>query len=201
MFEKPLDGGSERPFQTQMAAELRFFPTQITADGTIVAFGIRGNRDILIFPPNGEARPFARTPANETQPALSPDERWMAYVSDAEGGDEEVVVWIEAYPDGGRKLRASGNIHGVQPRWRDDGRELYFVAKNGNLMAVSVAESGGALTLGAPQKLFRTRMNTSNGIGTKANYDVTRDGSRFIVAEAPDDLDGRVVTVLVNWRR
>jgi Tol biopolymer transport system component len=200
MFEKSLDGGSERPFRTPLRETSRFFPTQIMADGLIVAFVIRdGNRDVVTISADSEPKPFAQTTANETQGALSPSGRWMAYVSDAEGGEEAVVVWVEAFPEGGKKLRASGAFRGAQPRWRDDGKELYFLAKNGDLMTVAVTEARDTLTLGAPQKLFRTWMNTSSGLGTKANYDVTRDGSRVIVAEAPDGVDGRVVTVLVNW--
>ena len=69
---------------------------------------------------------------------------------------------LEAFPEGGKKIRVSGNIRGIQPRWRDDGKELYF-------------------------------------LGTKANYDVTKDGQRFVVTEARDDEVRRVVTVLVNY--
>ena len=66
-------------------------------------------------------------------------------------------------------------------------------------MAVSVEESGGILKLGPPQKLFHTAATPGSGLGTRANYDATRDGSRFIVAEAPDATETRVVTVLINW--
>ena len=202
MLEKPIDGGSERPYEYKQPSNFStpFYPVQITAKGMIVAFAIRdGNRDLLTITPGGEARAFAQTTANETQPALSPSERWMAYVSDAEGGDEAVVVWIEAFPEGGKKTRASANIPGVQPRWRKDGKELYFLAKNGDLMAVTVEESDNVLRLGPPRKLFHTAAHPGSGLGTRANYDATRDGSRFIVVEAPDSNETRVVTVLVNW--
>lgn len=201
VFEKPIDGGSERLFEYPQSPNVPsgFYPVQITPKGIMVAFAIRdGNRDVLTIAP-GEARAFAQSTDNETQPALSPNERWMAYVSDAEGGDEAVVVWVEAFPEGGKKVRASANIPGVQPRWRKDGKELYFLAKSGNLMAVTVEESGGTLKLGPPHKLFHTTANTSSGLGTRANYDATRDGATFIVAEVPDDVETRVVTVLVNW--
>ena len=87
----------------------------------------------------------------------------------------------------------------MQPRWRKDGKELYFLAKNRDLMAVTVEESGGMLKLGPPRKLFHTNADTGSGLGTRANYDATRDGSRFIVTEVRNDVETRVVTVLVNW--
>lgn len=200
LVEKPLNGGPERTvFEDKDAFP---FITQMTGDGRALGFKIRdGNRDIFIRSSNGEETYFAQSPANETQPALSPDERWLAYTTSAGDADHK-IIFIEAFPNGGQKIRSSGDIGGVQPRWRRDGRELYFVAPDGSLMAVTIEETGGVLKAGTPKALFKTTILPGSGIGTRANYDATRDGSRFFVIERKKDpaADTQPVTVLVNWQ-
>ena len=203
MVEKPMNGGSERTVFENKGAFLPFV-TQMTGDGRALGFKIRdGNRDIFIQSSNGEETYFAQSPGNETQPALSPDERWIAYVYGENSGDESnKIIFIEAFPNGGQKIRISGDTGGVQPRWRRDGRELYFVAPDGSLMAVTVEETGGVLKVGTPKALFKTTIRFEAGIGTRASYDATRDGSRFFVTEQKKDpaADTQPVTVLVNWQ-
>jgi hypothetical protein len=91
---------------------------------------------------------------------------------------------------------------GVQPRWRRDGRELYFLARDGRLMAAAVSERGGALAIGAPRALFQTSITTEGGLGTRADYDVTRDGQKVVVAQARADSvgDSSPITLFLNWR-
>ena len=200
LVEKPMNGGSER---TVLEDKSVFpFTTQMISDGRWLGFGIRnGNRDILIRSSTGEETYFARSPANETQPALSPDERWLAYVY-SEDSDSEKIIFIESFPGGGQKMRISGDIGGVQPRWRRDGRELYFFASDGTLMAATVEETGGVLKTGTPKALFKTAIDPNSGLGTRSGYDATRDGSRFFVVEQKKDpgADTQPVSVLVNWR-
>jgi Tol biopolymer transport system component len=176
--------------------------TEMISDGRALGFKVReGNRDIFIQNTTGDETYFAQSPGNETQPALSPDERWLAYVYSENSGKDE-IIFIEAFPNGGQKIRISGDFGGVQPRWRRDGRELYFVASDGSLMAVTVEETGGVLKVGTPKALFKTTIESNGGIGTRASYDATRDGSRFFVTEQKKDpaADTQPVTVLVNWQ-
>jgi eukaryotic-like serine/threonine-protein kinase len=205
-IEKALAGGTERVVLTNEPGpdDNLSVPThsQLTADGRFVGFQLRnGNRDIVIQSPSGEETVFAQSPANETQPALSPDEKWLAYVYRTEESLDTRGVFVEAFPGGGQKMSASGDVPASQPRWRKDGRELYFVGSDGNLMAVPVEVSGGALKLGIPKVLFKTAIPAASGLGTRANYDAYRDGSRFIVTE-PKAMEAnwnQPVTVLVNW--
>ena len=200
VVEKPMNGGSER---TVIESKGSFgFVTQWISDGRALGFRMRdGNRDIWIRSSTGEDSYFAQSTGNETQPALSPDERWLAYVY-SENSESDTIIFIEAFPNGGQKVRISGDIGGVQPRWRRDGRELYFVAPDGSLMAVTVEETGGVLKAGTPKALFKTTIEPQSGIGTRASYDATRDGSRFFVTEQKKDpaADTQPVTVLVNWQ-
>lgn len=197
VVEKALNGGPERT-----VIEPKGWVTEMISDGGALGFKVReGNRDIFIQNTTGDETYFAQSPGNETQPALSPDERWLAYVYSESTGDEK-IIFIEAFPNGGQKIRITGDIGGVQPRWRRDGRELYFVSPDGSLMAVTVEETGGVLKAGTPKALFKTTILPGSGIGTRASYDATRDGSRFFVTEQKKDpgADTQPVTVLVNWQ-
>ncbi len=197
VVEKALNGGPERTVIVSKG-----WVTEMISDGRALGFKVReGNRDIFFQNTTGDETYFAQSQGNETQPALSPDERWLAYVYSESSGDEK-TIFIEAFPNGGHKIRISGDIGGVQPRWRRDGRELYFVAPDGSLMAVTVEETGGVLKAGTPKALFKTTIDPNSGIGTRSSYDATRDGSRFFVTEQKKDpgADTQPVTVLVNWQ-
>nr|MBP9108717.1 serine/threonine-protein kinase [Pyrinomonadaceae bacterium] len=197
VVEKALNGGPERTVIVPKG-----WVTEMISDGRALGFKVReGNRDIFIQNTIGDETYFAQSPGNEVQPALSPDERWLAYAYSENSGSDK-TIFVEAFPNGGQKIRISGDTGGVQPRWRRDGRELYFVAPDGSLMAVTVEETGGVLKAGTPKALFKTTIEPVGGIGTRASYDATRDGSRFFVTERKKDpaADTQPVTVLVNWQ-
>ena len=85
---------------------------------------------------------------------------------------------------------------GVQPRWRKDGRELYFIAPDGALMATPIAASAQSLEVGAPVKLFMTRISGGGGIGSNAmEYAVAADG-RFLINEVVEE--AAPLTVVIN---
>jgi Tol biopolymer transport system component len=172
--------------------------------GALIGFGINsnGNRDILLLPLSGDIKPeqVVSTPFNETQPALSRDGKWLAYISD-ESGETSRTVFVQPFPGGGPKQAASAEAGGVQPRWRADGRELFYLGHDSRLMAVSVEQAGAALRFGKPQALFETSTVAEGGVGSRAHYAVTRDGQRFVVAE-PRSGGPRMtgpITVFVNW--
>jgi Tol biopolymer transport system component len=161
-----------------------------------------GTRDSFVLPLSGDMKPapVVSTPFNETQPALSPDGKWMAYVSDESGGSSR-TIFVQPFPGGGSRQPASAEAGGVQPRWRSDGRELFYLSHDSRLMAVSVEQAGATLRFGKPQVLFETSAVAEGGVGTRAHYAVTRDGQRFVVAE-PRSGGPRMtgpITVLVNW--
>ena len=83
---------------------------------------------------------------------LSPDGRWLAYVSDESGRYE---VYVQSFPGGGGKRQVSTG-GGIGPRWRGDGKELFYHAPDGKLMAVPV-KSGASFEAGAPVALFEFR--------------------------------------------
>ena len=117
---------------------------------------------------------FLKTDFDEHAPNLSPDGRFVAYVSDAGG---EFEVYVQRFPEGGRRWQVSTQ-GGVQPRWRGDGKELFHV-EGDTLMAVAVT-TGATFTVGAENRLFEAK-GAFDGRGHR--YDVSADGRRFVLAE------------------
>jgi len=169
-------------------------------DGRLVVYTRAGKQsasDLWLLQVERDAQPvpFLETAFNKTQAKISPDGRWIAYTSNESGEDE---VYVQSFPVAGskRQISISG---GVQPRWRTDGRELYYLASDQRLMTVPV-KNGVAFDAGAPIPLFRTRLlaQGSQSVGLPTSYDVSPDGQRFLLNVRPDDL-GPPVTVVLNW--
>jgi hypothetical protein len=160
-------------------------------------------RDLWVLPIEGAAAdrkpiPFLRTEFNEIFGQLSPDSHWMAYTSDRSGRRE---VYVRPFPSGEGEWTISLE-GGEMPRWSGDGKELFFEAVDGNMMAVPVKASAAAKSsfeAGAPVRLFEAQM-VHGGADVTFEYDVTGDGKRFLInttgttgASAPS------LTVVTNW--
>jgi serine/threonine protein kinase/Tol biopolymer transport system component len=157
----------------------------------------RTGADIWYLRLSGDRKPipFVQTPFLERAGQFSPDGQWVAYHSN-ETGRYEVYVRSFPGPGGQQQVSTSG---GIQARWRSDGQELYYIAPDGKLMAVSITMRGAAIEPGTPVALFQTRIW---GGGTNANqgqqYDVSKDG-RFLLNTAVDDGAMAPITLLLNF--
>ena len=118
------------------------------------------------------------------------DGRLIAYNSDESGRWE---VYIATFPGFTQKRQVS-LAGGMQPRWRRDGKELFYLAADGTMMAAEVSVNGPPMS-GMPEQLFQTRLSPSPNV---PQYDVTADGSRFLVIE-PASVGGEPITFLLNW--
>jgi eukaryotic-like serine/threonine-protein kinase len=172
-------------------------PTSLSPDGRFLAFtntDTRANtkQDIWILPLFGErkAYEFLQTPSDEFGAQFSPDGRWLAYVSDELGTGQ---VYIAPFPGPGGKWQVSKS-GGTEPRWRADGKELYFVSADSELTAVEVTARDATVEIGIAQALFETRMFLSPG----THYDATRDGKRFLVLVAGEGSSVPIM-LMVNW--
>jgi serine/threonine-protein kinase len=150
--------------------------------------------DIWVLPMEGEreARPFLSSPFNEFHPALSPDGRWLAYVSNESGRDE---IYVTSFPQPGGRLQISTE-GGTQPAWAPSGAELFY--RNGRkMMAVDIATEP-ELTPANPRLLFEGRYHQASSYGR--NYDITPDGQLFIMVKpaAPETAPTQLHVVL-NW--
>jgi hypothetical protein len=116
----------------------------------------------------------------------------LAYASDVSG---EYEVYVQSFPEGVSKRQVS-NGGGNHPRWRRDGRELFYYAGDGKLMAAPV-RSGESFEVGAPVSLFKFRAGTLGEIF--APYVVKGDGQRFLINAVMDPEPNAPLTVVVNW--
>jgi len=145
---------------------------------------------------------FQGTEAVESQGQLSPDSRWLAYVSQEPGGRE---VYVRPFPSGPGRWKVSvGRGVSVEPRWRRDGKELFFLESlllSNRLMAVPV-QSGpsGDFQAGAPQALFEFRASITAATANIFLYSPADDGQRFLVDVRAGDAEP-LLNVITNWEK
>jgi Tol biopolymer transport system component len=179
-------------------------PTQWSHDGRFIVYtelDPKTRGDIWVLPiKDGERKaiPFLHSEFNEYQGQLSPDSHWMAYTSDETGQAE---VYVRPFPAGERQWNIS-IAGGDQPRWRGDGKELFFVGADGKMMAVAVKALAGAkptFELSTPQPLFDTHLARPPG-NVPFEYDLTADGKRFLVnTTGSRSTSTAFLNVVVNW--
>ncbi len=175
LFVRSLGGPRSQRVTSFVGAE---WPSGWTNDGEQVLFtrwGDADQRDLWIQPVNGgAARPITSGGSQETGATVSPDGRWLLYQSDESGRPE---IYVESFPTRGRKERVSLG-GGVNPRWRGDGKELYYW-QDDQLVAVPLDARmpGQQPSIGVRLTLFRA----SYTAGELPMYDVSRDGSQFVL--------------------
>jgi Tol biopolymer transport system component len=139
------------------------------------------NWDIWALPMKSERTPFpvAQTAADERTARFSPDGRWIAFESNESG---QFDIYLRPFPGPGINIRVS-TAGGVQPRWRSNGSELFYVAPDSKLMMVPVRlpSKGADVKLGSPTALFSVRITSTVQGGVTHEYDVTPDGQKFLV--------------------
>ncbi len=180
--------GSEQALFEGPAQE---YPEDFSRDGRYLAYRSTSqwpNWDIWLLPLQGSRQPvpWLRTPSSESSPRFSPDGRWIAYESDESGVSEVYVARTDAAGDKQRLSPAGGQ----KPRWRGDGRELYYIGPGGLIMAVPVSP-GERFTAGDPAPLFP--------VEDIEDFDVTADGSRFLVSAPAEKSAESRIRVIVNW--
>ena len=143
---------------------------------------------------NAEKRAVANSPFDERMGQFSPDARWVTYATNESGRDEIVV---QPFPDASAKWQISKS-GGTMPRWSADGRELYFIAPDGKLMASPVTASGQTFEAGTPQALFPTRLANGSTLSFNARYAVSREG-RFLINQTAEDSGASPITLILNW--
>jgi hypothetical protein len=139
--------------------------------------------------------PFLVTENRETDATFAPDGRSVAYVSDESGVSN---VYVRAFPSAaGRKWQVS-TAGGFQPRWGGDGKELFYISRDGQMMSVAVpAEAAQAPE--RPKALFPTSVFGGGGTLNNWYWDVTPDGQRFLI-NAVGGTDATMLNVIVNWQ-
>jgi len=180
-------------------------PEDWSADGRYILYREQDPKtgwDLWVLPLTGDRKPQSvlRTASSEIHGRFSPDGRWMAYVSNESGTNE---VYVQSFPPSGNKWQISTG-GGFQPRWRRDGKELFFLAGHDlgtaphDVMAVAVdTSSDGVYKAGVSQKLFT--VVTGGGTANGNTWDVTPDGQRFLISSPSTRTAVPPITVVVNW--
>jgi eukaryotic-like serine/threonine-protein kinase len=197
LFVKRSDGTGQEERLLKTAHQS--VPTDWTADGRFIVYEDHdpqtGKRDLWMLPTSGDRQPFAylQTPFDEFQGQVSPDGKWMAYGSDESGRWE---IYVQPIPATAGKWQIS-NAGGTQPRWRGDGREIFYLALDKKITSVDV-RLGPRPEFGAPRALFPVRV-----VQNAANSDeflATPDGRRFLAAASTSaGLGPQAFKVLLNW--
>lgn len=163
--------------------------------GAVGAGSSGGTSDLWVAPLDGDRKPlpFLVRPFTDRQAQISPDGRCIAYSSD-ESGTQEVYVQDFPKPTGKWKVSTEG---GAEPRWRRDGRELFYIAGR-KLMAADVRTDAASFHAGAPRVLFEANLDPRTAIRNR--YVVSPDGQRFLIITSAEQADTAPLTVVVNWR-
>jgi eukaryotic-like serine/threonine-protein kinase len=188
-------------------------PFDWSRDGKFLIFGSLGaktNVDLWALPMTGagadkpgDRKPILllQTPYAESQGQLSPDSRWLAYTSNESGNSQ---VYVQPFiPGWDKPITGKWQIStagGTQPRWRGDGKELFYVAPDRKLMAVEVKAAAQSFDRGTPQALFETRTLILAATTFSFGYVPRADGKQFLMPVAAGTLgETPPLTVVVNW--
>ena len=212
LYQKDIRGGQQELIQKEgkAGAGAPKVISDWSRDGRFVIYtenNPKTRADIWYVPvesgkPGAQAVKLLGTAADESQGQLSPDGKWLAYYSDETGKGE---VYVRPFPMGPGVWKVSVD-GGLEPRWRSDGRELYFVAAAPGqgtlrLMAAALEPDGhGGLRAGAPEKLFEYRALTVVPQNNMWSYSPHPDRQRFLM-NALTTTDQPTVNVILNWQR
>jgi Tol biopolymer transport system component len=202
LYEKAADGAGDD--RLVLHTDFEKWPDDWSRDGRYVLYEERTTQDDLwLLPMSGDRTPIpvTRTAFQESHARFSPDGRWISYESNQSGRWE---IYIRSFvPPGSNAAVASSAVYqvsrdgGQRAQWRQDGKELTYVATDNVVMAVDVTAATSQVTVGPPRALFRLPI-FFNGF---PRLDMRRDGQRFLI-QVPvrtDDMGGSI-TVTTNWQ-
>jgi serine/threonine protein kinase len=192
LYLKASDGSGTEELILGAVARIRF-PTDWSPDGKLLTYieGALGGWAIWMLPLEGERKPylFHASQFSEREAAFSPDGKRVAYCSN-ESGDYK--VYVVPFPGPGGKWQVSPE-GGCGPRWRRDGKEIFYLSSDNKMMVTEVKSSGSSFEIGSTHALFSTR-----AYGVFGRFDVSADGQRFAIPfEAGQP--SAAIALVVNW--
>ena len=194
LYEKAASGGGSE--EVILASPEEKVPDDWSSDGQFIvyeSFGSKTKWDLwLLRASDRNASPLLQSEFNERQAQLSPDGKYIAYTSDKSGSP---AVYVQTFPFSGSEWRISTGV-GAQPRWRKDGRELFYIGADSKLMVVDV-KLGPPFQVGVPKLLFETRVPTI--IDFRNHYVVAADGQRFLINTITEARGSTPIDVVKNW--
>jgi len=202
LYQKDSTGAGKE--QLLLKSTEQKFLQDWSPDGRFLIYS-QGGGGLWFMPLEGDKKPVAylKTEFLESEGRFSPDTRFIAYSSNASGKNE---IYVQPFPDasGGKWMVSKGG--GAHPRWRRDGKELFYISPSSKMMAVDVTLSP-TFKAGIPKELFAAPISGGGGGGVTSvtRYDVTADGQRFFintvgVGEANGASVSSPITVVLNWQ-
>ena len=196
MYIKPADGGGND--QEFMRTPIQKGPRDWSRDGRYVLYTQDSpelKEDLYARQVSDSAVPIAiaATAAREFDGRFSPDGRWVSYVSSETGTNE---IYVQPFPPSGGKWQVSTG-GGHSPRWRGDGRELFYLTPRGEMRVVTIA-AAQPFVAGPPRTLFHVE-GIRAGTPGSTSYEVTRDGQRFLLNLLKGAPPSPSLSVILNW--
>ncbi len=205
LYQKPANGAKDE--EVLLKSPETTLATSWSHDGRFLLYTVldpKTKDGIWVLPlrEGGKPFPFLRTEFNEDHGRFSPDGHWVAYQSD-ESGRNEIYVRPFSPDSNGAGASAGGKWQistdgGIDPCWRGDGKELYYLSPDRKLMAVEVV-ANPAFHAGVPKELFQASPPSVDVSGLR-NWDVTSDGNRFLFATPAAEASQASFTVVQNWQ-
>ncbi|MEO6333942.1 MAG: protein kinase [Pyrinomonadaceae bacterium] len=197
-YRKPTSGAGND--ELLMGSDGGTYPDSCSRDGKYLLYenngGPKTKVDLWVLPLTGGGSPFPylTTDFEEAHAQFSPDVRWIAYTSNESGRAE---VYVQSFPIGAGKWQISNN-GGDQPQWRNDGKELFYISLDHNLLAVSIS-GGTPIEVGRPELLFQTITPAGGLTDDRNNYVAAKDGQRFLVNTLVDTTNSQPLIFVLNW--
>jgi Tol biopolymer transport system component len=180
-----------------------YVPSSWSPDGRFICYtqtNVEDGGDIWMAPVDRPqaAFPFIKTAAREGQGRFSPDGRWVAYYSEESGTGQIYVRRFRDRPAAEAKWQIS-TTGGIQPRWRRDGKEIYFLSPEGKMMTAGVRLGAETLQSDPAHELFDFRPGSV--FWTRYQYDVSPDGKKFLLVSSVEERQANSMTLLLNWEK
>jgi Tol biopolymer transport system component len=191
LYVKNSDGANDEKVIVQ--GEVGNFPSDWSRDGKYILY-CRGPDLWFVTYPELKSSLFLKAPSVFRNGQFSPDGKWVAYASNETGKWE---IYVTSFPDArGRWQISSGG--GEQPRWRGDGKELFYLSLDGKMMAAPVT-TGAHFDAGTSVTLFQTTPRQPVLVYDLFVYDVSRDGQRFLINTQVKQSESVPMSMVLNW--
>jgi len=191
LYVKNSDGSQEE--KLILHDDLDKFANDWSRNGKYLLY-TRGSELWTVTFPELKSSLFLKAPSILGNGQFSPDAKWVAYASNETGKWE---IYVTSFPDARGKWQVSTG-GGEQPRWRGDGREIFYLSSDSKMMAAPVT-TGGNFDSGRPVSLFQATPRQPISSRDQFVYDVSKDGQHFLILTQRKQADAQPMTIILNW--
>jgi eukaryotic-like serine/threonine-protein kinase len=191
LYLKDSDGAHDE--KSIVHDDVADFPSDWSRDGKYILY-YRGTDLYFVTFPGLKSSLFLKAPSTLRNGQFSPDGKWVAYASNETGKWE---IYVTSFPDARGRWQVS-SAGGEQPRWRGDGKELFYLSLDGKMMATPVT-TGAHFDAGTAVALFQSTPRQPILVYDLFVYDVSRDGQRFLINTQVKQAESAPMSVVLNW--